>query len=107
MSAPRHGETLDRLAGDWWIFQLERGHRYATDDLAVAWAGLRARPDARRVLELGAGTGSVGLLTLMGLLTLPALRIEEEDRPVGIAVVTLVLWAAGSSARANPLNKRV
>lgn len=38
------------------------------------------------------------LLTLMGLLTLPALRIEEEDRPVGIAVVTLVLWAAGSSA---------
>jgi O-antigen ligase len=38
------------------------------------------------------------LLTLMGLLTLPALRIEEDDRPVGIAVVTLVLWAAGSSA---------
>lgn len=38
------------------------------------------------------------LLTLMGLLTLPALRVEEEDRPVGIAVVTLVLWAAGSSA---------
>ena len=38
------------------------------------------------------------LLTLMGLLTLPALRIEDEDRPVGIAVVTLVLWAAGSSA---------
>lgn len=38
------------------------------------------------------------LLTLMGVLTLPALRIEEEDRPAGIAVVTLVLWAAGSSA---------
>ena len=64
---PRPGETLDRLAGDWWIFQLARGHRYATDDLAVAWAGLRARPAARRVLELGAGTGSVGLLALLGL----------------------------------------
>ena len=38
------------------------------------------------------------LLTIMGVLTLPALRIEEEDRPVGIAIVTLVLWAAGSSA---------
>ena len=38
------------------------------------------------------------LLTLMGLLTLPGLRVEERDRPVGIAVVTLVLWAAGSSA---------
>ncbi|WP_421932141.1 O-antigen ligase family protein [Phenylobacterium sp.] len=37
------------------------------------------------------------LLTLMGLLTLPAVRVEDEDRPVGIAVVTLVLWAAGSS----------
>lgn len=59
--------TLDRLAGDWWIHQLRRGHRYATDDLLVAWAGLRARPEARRVLDLGAGVGSVGLLTLLGL----------------------------------------
>jgi len=59
--------TLDRLAGDWWIYQLRRGHRYATDDLLVAWRALSARPDARRVLDLGAGVGSVGLLTLLGL----------------------------------------
>lgn len=60
-------ETLDRLAGDWWIWQLRRGHRYATDDLLVAWTALRARPRARSVLDLGAGVGSVGLLTLLGL----------------------------------------
>lgn len=59
--------TLDRLAGDWWIYQLRRGHRYATDDLLVAWRALRARPEALRVLDLGAGVGSVGLLTLLGL----------------------------------------
>lgn len=49
------------------IFQLRRGHRYAVDDLAVAWTAARARPDALRVLDLGAGVGSVGLLTLASL----------------------------------------
>jgi tRNA1(Val) A37 N6-methylase TrmN6 len=56
--------TLDRLAGDWWIYQLRRGHRYATDDVLTAWTAVRARPGALRLLDLGAGVGSVGLMTL-------------------------------------------
>lgn len=82
MSAPGPGETLDRLAGEWWIFQLARGHRYATDDLAVAWTGLREAPRARRVLELGAGTGSAGLMTLLGLgaeATLVSVEAQQES----------------------------
>ena len=44
--------------------------------------------------------GSRGFSTLMalaGLLTLPALRVRDEDRPAAIAILTLVVWAVGSS----------
>lgn len=58
------GESLDRLVGTWSIFQLERGHRFSTDDLVTAWMAWRARPDATRLLDLGSGIGSVGLCTL-------------------------------------------
>jgi tRNA1Val (adenine37-N6)-methyltransferase len=62
-----HNITLDRLAGSWRIFQLRRGHRFSTDDLLTAWAAVRAQPKARRLLDLGAGIGSVGLLALWKL----------------------------------------
>jgi tRNA1Val (adenine37-N6)-methyltransferase len=59
--------TLDTLAGSWRIFQLRHGHRFSTDDLLVAWAAVHAQPEARRLLDLGAGVGSVGLLALWKL----------------------------------------
>jgi tRNA1(Val) A37 N6-methylase TrmN6 len=59
--------TLDTLAGHWRIFQLRRGQRFSADDLLTAWAAVQAMPDARRVLDLGAGIGSVGLLALWKL----------------------------------------
>jgi tRNA1Val (adenine37-N6)-methyltransferase len=59
--------TLDQLAGSWRIFQLRRGHRFSVDDLLTAWAAAQARPQARRLLDLGAGIGSVGLLALWRL----------------------------------------
>jgi len=65
--APTHpvaGETLDRLVGRWQIFQLRRGHRFSTDDLVTAWRAWQARPQARSLLDLGSGIGSVGLTTL-------------------------------------------
>ena len=62
--SPGPDESLDLLAGDWRLFQLRAGHRFSTDDLVCAWFGAQARPDARRVLDLGAGIGSVGLLAL-------------------------------------------
>jgi tRNA1Val (adenine37-N6)-methyltransferase len=63
---PGPEESLDLLAGEWRIFQLKRGHRFSTDDLLCAWAGAEANPGARRLLDLGAGIGSVGLLALWG-----------------------------------------
>lgn len=50
--------TFDILAGAWRIFQLRHGHRFSTDDLLTAWAAVRANPEARRLLDLGAGIGS-------------------------------------------------
>ncbi len=59
--------TLDHLAGDWRIYQLKYGHRFSLDDVLVAWTAARQRPQAQRVLDLGCGIGSVGLLTLYRL----------------------------------------
>ncbi len=56
--------TCDRLAGDWRIWQLERGHRFSADDLLTAWLAAEVAPDARRRVDLGAGIGSVGLMAL-------------------------------------------
>lgn len=64
---PTPEETLDLLAGSWRIFQLKRGHRFSTDDLATAWRASRGSPTARRALDLGCGIGSVGLTTLWRL----------------------------------------
>jgi len=59
--------TRDILAGSWRIFQLRHGHRFSTDDLLTAWAAVHAKPEARRLLDLGAGIGSIGLLALWKL----------------------------------------
>ncbi len=57
-------ETIDRLTSSWSIVQLRRGHRFSTDDVLTAWAGLRAAPHATHLLDLCAGVGSIGLLGL-------------------------------------------
>lgn len=69
--------TLDMLAGDWRIFQLRTGHRFSADDVLTAWTGVRAQPEARRLLDLGAGIGAVGLLALWKLPTAEHLTMVE------------------------------
>ena len=59
--------TIDRLVGDWRIVQLRAGHRFSTDDFLTAWLAVEAQPSALRLLDLGAGIGSVGLMTLYHL----------------------------------------
>jgi len=57
-------ESLDQLTGNWSVFQLRKGHRFSTDDVVTAWTAGQARPDAQRLIDIGAGIGSVGLMTL-------------------------------------------
>lgn len=72
---PRHLDTLrlpgidedvthDRICGDWFVYQLARGHRFSTDDMVCAWVAIRHLPDPPRHLDLGTGLGSVGTLVL-------------------------------------------
>ena len=61
---PAPDESLDQLTADWWVFQLKKGHRFSTDDVVTAWVAGMVRPDARRLIDIGAGIGSVGLMTL-------------------------------------------
>ena len=86
-------ETLDHLAGDWRIFQLARGHRFSTDDMATAWRGARCRLDARRVLDLGCGIGSVGLMVLhrLGNPTTTLTGVEAQEISVQLARRTVQL----------------
>jgi tRNA1(Val) A37 N6-methylase TrmN6 len=56
--------TVDGLTGAWRITQRKRGHRHSTDDLLTGWYAAETAAGARRILDLGAGIGSVGLLAL-------------------------------------------
>lgn len=91
--------TLDHLAGDWRIFQLHHGHRFSTDDLLTAWTAARAQPTARRLLDLGAGIGSVGLLVLWKLPPAAHLTMVE--------VQALSHTLAGRTVAYNGLSERV
>lgn len=63
----REPVSCDQLVGEWNIFQLKNGHRFSTDDLLVAWTAIDAYPQATQMLDIGAGIGSVGLMTLYAM----------------------------------------
>lgn len=96
---PGPEETLDQLAGGWWVFQHRQGQRYATDDVLVAWRGWRARPRARRLLDLGAGVGSVGLMALM--------RMPEHARLTAVEVQAASAALLRKTVALNDLGGRV
>jgi tRNA1Val (adenine37-N6)-methyltransferase len=84
---PTEAESLDRLAGDWRIFQLKRGHRFSTDDLATSWRASIAMPQATRLLDIGCGIGSVGI-TLLWRLRNPAatlVGVEAQEESAALA----------------------
>lgn len=56
--------TVDQLTAGWTIAQRKKGHRHSTDDLLTGWYAAEKMPRATRLLDLGAGIGSVGLLAL-------------------------------------------
>jgi tRNA1(Val) A37 N6-methylase TrmN6 len=91
--------TLDALAGDWGIWQLRTGHRFSADDLLTAWSAACARPRARRLLDLGAGIGSVGLLTLW--------RMAPDARLTMVEVQALSHRLACRTVLHNGLQARV
>lgn len=91
------GETLDAISGQFRLFQLEKGHRYSTDDILTAYYGTSWCPTAHRVLDLGSGLGSVGMVAAWRLPGANFVTVEAQEESVRLA---------HKSARYNGLTKR-
>lgn len=77
--------TLDAISGHYRIYQLKKGHRFSTDDLLTAWYGTAWCPSARRVLDLGSGIGSVGMIAAWRLQGAQFVTVEAQDVSVELA----------------------
>ena len=82
---PGPDETLDALSGLYRIFQLRDGHRFSTDDLLVAWYGTSWCPSALKVLDLGSGIGSVGMVAAWRLQGARFVTVEAQPESVRLA----------------------
>jgi tRNA1(Val) A37 N6-methylase TrmN6 len=78
-------ETLDAISGHFRIFQLRDGHRFSTDDVLTAWYGTSWAPTASRVLDLGSGIGSVGMIAAWRLPGASFVTIEAQEDSVRLA----------------------
>jgi tRNA1(Val) A37 N6-methylase TrmN6 len=94
---PDSGETLDAISGDYRLFQLEKGHRFSTDDVLTAYYGTAWCPRAETVLDLGSGIGSVGMIAAWRLAGARFVTIEAQEESVRLA---------RKSARHNRLESR-
>jgi len=78
-------ESLDAISGHFRIFQLKTGHRFSTDDVLTAWYGTAWAPSAARVLDLGAGIGSVGMIAAWRLPGAGVVTVEAQEASVRLA----------------------
>ena len=78
-------ETLDAISGHFRIFQLRKGHRFSTDDLLTAWYGTTWAPCPARVLDLGSGIGSVGMMAAWRLTGARFVTVEAQEASVRLA----------------------
>lgn len=79
------GETLDAISGAYRLYQYEDGHRFSTDDVLVAWFASTYSVRAERVLDLGSGIGSVGMMTAWRLPHARFVTVEAQERSVRLA----------------------
>jgi len=79
--------TQSRLCYGWSIKQLAEGYRYCFDDVICAHLALEAAPRAERLLDLGSGLGTIGLLWL-----------GQQPRPLQPGALTMLEAQAGSVA---------
>jgi tRNA1Val (adenine37-N6)-methyltransferase len=78
-------ETLDAISGHFRLFQPRDGHRFSTDDVLTAWYGTTWAPSAARVLDLGSGIGSVGMIAAWRLPGAQFVTIEAQEQSVRLA----------------------
>lgn len=79
------GTSLDSLSGQFRLFQYKKGHRFSTDDVLAAWYGTTNAPHPARVLDLGSGIGSVGMVAAWRLPGARFVTVEAQDISVALA----------------------
>lgn len=79
------GETLDAIGGYFRLFQLEKGHRFSTDDVLTAWYGTSWCPSARTALDLGSGIGAVGMIAAWRLPGARFVTVEAQEESIRLA----------------------
>lgn len=79
------GETLDAISGHFRLFQLEKGHRFSTDDVLTAWYGTTGCPTATTALDLGSGLGTVGMIAAWRLPGTRFVTVEVQADSVRLA----------------------
>lgn len=89
--------TDDLLTRDVRVFQRQKGHRFSSDDVVTAYVAYQAAPEARRVLDLGCGLGSV-LLHLAW--KLPQAKLSGiEAQPMSFELLRRNVARSGLGAR--------
>lgn len=71
--------TDDALTREFRVWQRAKGHRFSADDLTTAYLAWREAPEARRVLDLGCGLGSVLLHLAWAMPRATFVGIEAQD----------------------------
>jgi tRNA1(Val) A37 N6-methylase TrmN6 len=95
---PDLGElTDDALTRDFRILQRAKGHRFSSDDLATAYVAWHVRPEAKRVIDLGCGIGSV-LMHLAWKMT-DASFVGVEAQAMSFALLERNIARAGIGER--------
>ena len=79
------GESLDAISGHFRLFQFTAGHRFSTDDVLAAWYGTTQCPRASRVLDLGSGIGTVGMMAAWRLPGARFVTVEAQAESVRLA----------------------
>ena len=78
-------EALDAISGHFRLFQLRDGHRFSTDDILTAWYGTSWCPAARAALDLGSGSGTVGMICAWRLPGANFVTAEAQADSVALA----------------------
>jgi tRNA1Val (adenine37-N6)-methyltransferase len=94
--------TIDGLTRDFKIAQRKRGHRHSTDDLLTGWYAAEKAPGPARILDLGSGIGSVGLLVLWRSPGATLTAVEAQD--VSFALLERNITMNGLAARVRAVH---
>ncbi|HEY6079454.1 MAG TPA: methyltransferase [Polyangiaceae bacterium] len=89
--------TDDLLTRDVRVYQRAKGHRFSSDDVATAYVAYQAAPQARRVLDLGCGLGSVLLQLAWKLPHAELLGVEAQ--PMSFALLGRNVARSGFAKR--------